>query len=215
MGEAKEVKSESSKRPGPKEYKGKVTIECIVKSDRHKKREAKDYSGDAVLQRLGVYSNMENNPIKIFKVLMESMASESKEKYISLQKSVEVAAIDTKNKTAENAFGRYLYELGRKVSDDFFKTSIIFVRLYKDCLNEYGWEVVKKQRSVTLEEKKREFAKEPDTADYIPDVCNDFVNYFLPQEFPSFDKYLATELVRHLCDWVSKSGYTKKILMLL
>jgi len=209
------MKSEPSKRTETKEYKGKIAIECIVKSDRNKKREIRDYSGDAVLQRLGAFSSERNNPVKNFKSLMDAMGPENKEKYTSLQELVEKGDIDLNDKIAENVLAQYLYEIGQKVADDFFKTSIIFVRLYRDCLNEYGWGLIRKQRNVTLEEKKRQFAKEPETADYIPDMSNDFINYFLPQEYPVFDKYLATELVRHLCDWVFKSGYTKKTLMLL
>lgn len=211
----REVKSESSKKVETKEYKGKVAIECIVKSDRNKKREIKDYSGDAVLQRLGVFSAEDNDPVKNFKSLMNTMTTDNKEKYTSLQELVEGGNTNLSENVAEHVLAQYLYKLGEKVSADFFKTSIIFVRLYRDCLNEYGWGLLRKQRAVTLEEKKREFAKEPETAGYIPDMSNDFINRFLPQEYPVFDKYLATELVRHLCDWVFKSGYTEKTLMLL
>eukprot|EP00826_Nyctotherus_ovalis_P060331 TRINITY_DN844_c0_g2_i6.p2 TRINITY_DN844_c0_g2~~TRINITY_DN844_c0_g2_i6.p2 ORF type:complete len:147 (-),score=46.00 TRINITY_DN844_c0_g2_i6:183-623(-) len=146
---------------------------------------------------------------------MEEMSEENKEKYAPLHQLVEAEGGDIASKMAENVLGRYLYEMGKNVNEDFFKICIIFVRLYRDCLNEYGWELARKQHAVTLKEKKKEFAKEPESADYIPDLSNDFINYFLPQEFSTFDKYLATELVRHLCDWVFKNGYTKKTLMLL
>lgn len=209
MREARSDKAEA------KEYKGKVTIECIVKSDRHKKREAKDYSGNAVLQRLGVFTSVEKDPVRTFRNLMGEMSDENKEKYGALHQLVEAQGGDLGDKAAEKVLARYLYEIGKNITEDFFKICVIFVRLYRDCLNEYGWELARKHRAVTLKEKKKEFAKEPESADYIPDLSNDFINYFLPQEFSTFDKYLGTELVRHLCDWVFKSGYTKKTLMLL
>lgn len=146
---------------------------------------------------------------------MEKLKPEVRAKYNSLEEKLKNITASPPSRVAEHALAKYLYEIGQKVTDEFYKTMIIFVKLYKESLNEYGWELISKKRKVTIEEKKKEFVKEDNTAEFIPDMCNDFINYFLPQEFPAFDKLLAIELVRHLCDWINKNGYTRKQILLL
>ena len=210
-----EVKPERDKKSEEADSKGKVTIKCIVKSERQKRTETNNYSGDGVLTRLGVLSEIPKDPISGFKTFMESINPDIKNKYEPIQEGIHNYKEDNTDTIAEIVLIKYLYEIGKKATDDFYKTLIIFVRLYRECLNEYGWDCMNKQRKVTLDERKTEFAKQKNTADWIPDMCNDFINYYLPQEFPTFDKFLAIELVRHLCDWVTKSGYTKKAILLL
>jgi len=198
------------------ETKNKMTIECIVKSEGHKKKEVKSYNGDEVLKRLGVLSETKKDPIKGFNEFLESVKEENKSKYADLQQELEMIEKHEKNveNTCLHVLCEYLYEIGLKVTEEFYKTLIIFIRLYKESLNEYGWEIRKKQQSVSLEERKLEFSKK-NSAEYIPDLCNDFINYYLPKEFPAFDKLLAMELTRHLCDWVHRKGYSKKAISLM
>lgn len=146
---------------------------------------------------------------------MKNLRPDAREKYLSLQKKVDTALESSSNINAEEILGKYLYEIGKKVNEDFYQTIIVFSRLCKECLNEYGWGLVNKTRSVTMDERRKEFSKQSNSADYIPDISNDFINYYLPEKFPTFDKYLATELVRHLCNWIQKNGYSKKIVKLI
>ena len=155
------------------------------------------------------------NPLTNFRDFMDRVRPENKEKYEELHRSVESAYKENATKDVIAIFGKYLYIVGQKVAPNFYKSLIIFIRLYLGCMNEYGWEIVKRQRDVTAEEQKREFIKEDNTIDYVPDICNDFIKYYLPQEFPTFNNYLAIEIIRHLCDWLYKNEYTKKHILLM
>lgn len=42
--------------------------------------------------------------------------------------------------TADEIFGTYLRDVSSKVNDQFYKTMLRFILLYRDCLNEYGWQ---------------------------------------------------------------------------
>lgn len=178
-------------------------------------QQIKPYCGDEVLKRLGVFSNEKRDPLRGFITFMILLKSEDKVKYTELHEEVKAVSIGSSANTAENVLAKYLFELGSKVIEQFYETSIIFIRLYKECLNEYGWELISKERKISREERKRKFSKEEGSANYIPDMCNDFIKYYLPKEFPDFDKYFAAELVRHLCNWINKEGYTKKTIMLM
>ena len=167
-------------------------------------QQIKPYCGDEVLKRLGVFSNEKRDPLRGFITFMILLKSEDKVKYTELHEEVKAVSIGSSANTAENVLAKYLFELGSKVIEQFYETSIIFIRLYKECLNEYGWELISKERKISREERKRKFSKEEGSANYIPDMCNDFIKYYLPKEFPDFDKYFAAELVRHLCNWINR-----------
>ena len=83
---------------------------------------------------------------------MKNLRPDAREKYLSLQKKVDTALESSSNINAEEILGKYLYEIGKKVNEDFYQTIIVFSRLCKECLNEYGWGLVNKTRSVTMDE---------------------------------------------------------------
>ncbi len=225
---------EESKIASPRP-RNTVTISSIVKSEGHKKKIATNYVGDEVLKRLGVSSEERQDPISTLKKFMQEVRADSQEKYRSLQREIEFLAqkcqqqqqqmkeeeekktkgpAQSATKSCEAVLAEYLWEVGGKVTERFMMVLIIFVRLYRDCLNEYGWELARRSGELPAEEGKRDFAGLP-TAEHIPEACNDFIRHFLPNESPSFDKYLAIELTRHMCDWVHSHKYTHKMISLL
>ena len=122
--------------------------------------------------------------------------------------------IYTTKKTCDKVFAEYLWDMSKKVNEKFFYLLAIFVKAYKDCMNEYGWEILKKYKQVTPEERRKEFAINND-AEHVPEASNDFVRYFLPREYSNFDKNLSIELTRHLCEWVRKNKYTHTCITLI
>ena len=66
-----------------------MTIECIVKSEGHKRKESANYIGDDVLRRLGVISGSPKDSIKGFREFVESVKPENVGKYEGLLRSVE------------------------------------------------------------------------------------------------------------------------------
>ncbi len=198
-----------------------------MKSEGHRRKEAKAYIGDDVLKRLGVFVGEQvqpqagKSPSDKFAEFLEKVKAEHTEKYDWLRKCMEEIAKEDPQKpkgpkpTCERAMAEYLWELGKKVTNEFFKSVIIFVRLYRECLNENGWSMLRKAKNLPDgEDTKEDFASHAE-AESIPDMCNQFVKYYLPEKFPSFDKYLSIELTRHMCNWVYTRGYTHRIISLL
>eukprot|EP00826_Nyctotherus_ovalis_P060801 TRINITY_DN8576_c0_g1_i2.p1 TRINITY_DN8576_c0_g1~~TRINITY_DN8576_c0_g1_i2.p1 ORF type:complete len:144 (+),score=33.00 TRINITY_DN8576_c0_g1_i2:622-1053(+) len=143
---------------------------------------------------------------------MEKVKPENRRKYESLQRAVEAGGARNE---AESVLGLYLREVGQKVKREFYKTIIIFVRLYAECLNECGWELAEKEQELITERGEGDFIKRTNTANFIPEACNKFVNYYLPENFPTFNHFLAVEMIRHLCDWLYKNNYTTKHIILM
>ena len=110
-------------------------------------------------------------------------------------------------KICDQIFAEYLIYVAQRVSDKFFKTVIIFIRYYRECMNEYGWEIVSRYREVKSEERKKIFCN-INNAEHVPEASNDFIRIFLPKEFDNFDRNLAVQLTRHMCHWLYQHKYT-------
>ncbi len=111
------------------------------------------------------------------------------------------------HKNCEKILAEYLCGMARKVNEKFFTTLIIFARLYKDCMNECGWDIVGRYKKVGAEERKLPFTKLCD-AEHVPEACNQFVNKFFLREFPNFEPTIAMDLTMHLCEWLYSKQYT-------
>lgn len=188
------------------------------------KKKVEVYNGDEVLKRLGALDGTRFDPLTSFADFLRQLKTDKTTEYFWLQKQLKnIAELEEKGvgeeiaaqkKTCERVLVEYLWELAKKVNEKFFFILIIFVKAYKECMNEYGWEVLRKYKQVTFEDRRKDFVTNND-AEHIPEVCNDFVRYFLPREHPTFDKNLAIELTRHLCEWVRKSKYTHTCVSLM
>lgn len=95
----------------------------------------------------------------------------------------------------------YLREVASKTNDLFYKMMVRFVLLYRDCLNDYGWqkkaEAECREAKQTLEEKNitarlatyrdamsmHEFCA-VNNAEVGPEICNEFVTTFLEKQTP-------------------------------
>ncbi len=198
-------------------------LSAAAKIEEKKKAEA--YNGDEALKRLGASEGNKCDPSSSFDTFMRQIKSDKTSDFLWLQRQVKAIsemedkgedrkAVEETRKTCERVLAEYLYETGKKMNEKFFFILVIFVRAYKDCMNEYGWEIVRKYRQVTAEDRKKEFVTNND-AEHIPDACNDFVRYYLPKEYPAFDKSLSIELTRHLCEWAKKNKYTHTCISLI
>lgn len=183
--------------------------------------------GDEVLTKLGAINTEEKpDPMATLRKFMKQVRPENKDKYCGIQRLIEDIAqkkpedrpitedpLAAAQKSCETVLVEYLWDLGARVTEKFLMVLIVFIRLYRDCMNVHGWDIVKKAGTTELEQEKgkRDFASLP-TAEHIPEACNDFIRYFLPREFPAFDKGLAIEMTRHLCDWVHTHKYTHKLI---
>ena len=110
--------------------------------------------------------------------------------------------------TCDDIFALFLIEVSKIFTEKFYKTIVIFIKSYRDCLNKVGWEILQQYKSLDKEPTHLEFTSVK-SGDFIPDVCNDFLNIYLPSHLPSFDKYFAIVLINHFCDWIYKFNFTK------
>lgn len=111
------------------------------------------------------------------------------------------------SKNCKAIFAEYLDEMICKISKKFFSTLFIFIKLYKDYMNLYGWKIIGKYKTVTTEEHSLLFTNIQD-AEHVPEGSNDFLRNYLMKECPTFDKDIATDLTYHLCQWLKLKNYT-------
>ena len=101
----------------------------------------------------------------------------------------------------------YLLDISKKVNSKFMEIVILFICLYKECMNEYGWDIISSTRPVNKFERLNEFTKQQ-TIKYFPEGANYFVKSFLPKKMANIEKSLLVQLVTHFCDWLFLNKYT-------
>jgi len=131
---------------------------------------------------------------------------------LSLEKKNALEPLEMNNnpkphKNCNAILAEYLYELAPKVNEKFFTTLIIVTRLYQDYMNQHGWDIISKYKTVTAEERKKQFTNVYDS-EHIPEGCNDFVQAYLPKEYPNFEMQIGVDITLHLCKWLYAKGYT-------
>ena len=52
----------------------------------------------------------------------------------------------------DEIFALYLYKLSQKVNDIFYKTVLTYVILFRECLNDIGWQKKVESENIKLEE---------------------------------------------------------------
>lgn len=187
------------------------------------KKEVKKYDGDEVLKKLGALEGERYEPLVMAENFLRQIHEDKIPNYLWLQKNLRMGVeqeeekkeeLEGPRKTCEQIFAEYVSEQGKKVNERFFFILIIFVNAYRQCMDEYGWEMTKKYKQVTFDERRKSFTAHND-AELVPETSNDFIRYFLPKENPYFDRAMAIELTRHLCEWLKKNKYTHASISLL
>lgn len=123
-------------------------------------------------------------------------------------------AAEQRAKNCNRILAEYLYEMGQKVSEKFFATLIMVVKLYRDYMNLHGWELIGRYKTVSSEESSKTFANFCD-AEHMPEASNDFLKNFLPRELPNFDQMICVDITFHFCRWLSSKNYTHTNISLL
>mmetsp|Transcript_2716 Transcript_2716/g.4616 ORF Transcript_2716/g.4616 Transcript_2716/m.4616 type:complete len:147 (-) Transcript_2716:30-470(-) len=127
----------------------------------------------------------------------------------------------------DDIFAQYLRHVSTMVNEEFYRTLLRFVFLYRDCFNQFGWlkkaESDCREQRVTLEEKnvqqkvdsykdminKYEFCV-INNGELLPEICNEFVTIYLndKKEIAGFERAEAIDYVRHLSHWLFVNGHT-------
>ena len=180
-----------------------------------------------MLAKYGVLENNANSAVTMYGAYLSQAKPESQKSHIEIFEELKVTAqeevalgqvkpedagnnlikIPLKPKNCTSVFATYLNEMARKVNEKFFTTLIIFIRLYRDYMNLYGWDFLAKYRPVLPEDRKKAYTSVQD-AEHVPEGCNDFIKSYLPKEFPNFDQSICVDMTFHLCKWLHLNGYT-------
>jgi hypothetical protein len=185
------------------------------------KKEVEVYNSDEELKKLGALEGERYEALVMMDNFLRQINREQVQNYIWLQGFLRMSAeqdereeIEAPKKTCDRMFAEYVSELGKKVNERFFFALVIFVNAYRQCMDEYGWELMKKYKQVSFDERRKSFSASND-AELVPETANDFIMYFLPKENPNFDRNIAIQLIRNLCEWLKKNKYTHATLTLL
>lgn len=109
--------------------------------------------------------------------------------------------------TCDDIIALFLIENSKIVTPKFYKILVIFMKLYRECMNKLGWEILSQYKDLIDEPTNLDYTTVK-SGEHLPDISNDFINVYLHYHLPDFDKYLAVVLVNHFCDWLCKFRFT-------
>ena len=86
----------------------------------------------------------------------------------------------------DETFALYLFRMSQRVNATFYKTVLAYVILYRECLDEIGWQKkfqadateCEKEQEVNAAMQKKSFCLH-NTAELAPDICNEVVTVYL------------------------------------
>lgn len=119
--------------------------------------------------------------------------------------------IDCKSdNTCDAAFWSYIVFCYDKVNRAYFDFIFKFVILFRECINQK-----KKAEVKDSEEFKGEYTS-INSAEVVPDMCNDFVGDFMEgYEYFGLDIGELIELIQHCCHWLWENHFTTSRLTLI
>jgi hypothetical protein len=118
---------------------------------------------------------------------------------------------DTTNKTkqetsCDETFCNYLQEVAQKTNKDYFHFIFKFLILFRECINKLRRNAEKPEHEFT----------QVQTAETVPDTCNDFIIEFMdPNDYYGLDTNELIDAIQHLCFWLYFNNYTTSRLTLL
>ena len=109
----------------------------------------------------------------------------------------------------DGIFFFYLKEFYKSANVEYFWFMIKFIVLFRECINKFRANLVKKEESNKL-------YSEIYNSENVPEICNDFVLEFMePYDYFGLNKDELIELIQHFCYWLNIKQYTQLHLSLL
>ena len=109
----------------------------------------------------------------------------------------------------DGIFFTYLKEFYKNVNLEYFWFMIKFIILFRECINKYRANLVKK-------EEQNKLYSEIYNSENVPEICNDFVLEFMePYDYFGLNKDELIELIQHFCYWLNLKQYSQLHLSLL
>jgi hypothetical protein len=118
----------------------------------------------------------------------------------------------------DEIFSLYLYKISQKVNENFYRTVLLFIVLFRECLNEIGWQKKIESEGLKLEEDPDLKAKVDtqqfclvNNAENAPEICNEFVTVFMEQKRNAafeISKPEQIDLTINVCHWLFENQHT-------
>jgi hypothetical protein len=117
----------------------------------------------------------------------------------------------------DEIFSFYLYQLSRKVNEVFYRTVLTYVILFRECLNEIGWNKKMESEDIKIESNPQ-YKADMDSkqycltnnAEHAPEICNEFVTVFMENKRGQCEisKPDQIDLTINLCHWLFENQFT-------
>lgn len=128
----------------------------------------------------------------------------------------------------DSIMAMFLKEIAEVTNPSYFGRVILFAILYRECLNKYGWykmilkkrnskqegstESIKSEQDFILTPEENEIIKKEycieNCCEYAPELANEFILSFLPENNTSLPKHDGIDLLINYCGWLLINGYT-------
>ena len=124
---------------------------------------------------------------------------------------------DRSEMMVDEIFALYLYKISLKVNELFYKTVLTYAILFRECLNEIGWQKRIESETIKLEENvtfKNDMESKQfcliNNAEHAPEICNEFVTVFMENKRGHFEitKPDQIDLTINLCHWLFENQFT-------
>ena len=154
--------------------------------------------------------NVEKYPF--YKLIIENWEKEepnlAQECFIAINK-IEEPLNKIHSYNLDGIFFFYLKEFYKNANVEYFWFMIKFIVLFRECINKFRANLVKKEESNKL-------YSEIYNSENVPEICNDFVLEFMePYDYFGLNKDELIELIQHFCYWLNLKQYSQLHLSLL
>lgn len=126
----------------------------------------------------------------------------------------------------DRVFGLFCLYCTRLVSKEFYKEIVLFLSLYREVLNDKGWEKFNAVAEATHQRHTEDQYCMAQTAEFVPDLANSFITDYFPLigndhsmvHQPQKLKFLGLEerplsnviqLIQHLCSWLHINKFSE------
>jgi hypothetical protein len=154
--------------------------------------------------------------LKVFWIL-DGFAVEDPETLIPKRDYDELTAHDKeKCMSWDEVFALYLREVSRIVNPNVYKDVLKFVLLYREWVNEFGWQkkLLYEGHNKSIDDMKAEYHFHDysiwNNAEHMPEVANELIMEYIENRDKSFGLNMddCIDLVRNFTHWLFTSGFT-------
>lgn len=127
-------------------------------------------------------------------------------------------ALKTQNPSCDVVIALFLYCCSKFFNEKFYVVIGIFLRNLRECLNQYGYDIIIDYLQKNTKEKIDGFVQrkkegltfsETESCEYIPLISEKFIQEYLPIHCPNFEPSLAIDCMYDFSNWMLKRHFTR------